>query len=75
MMLAIEVGMSTTANMTTKKVTAVPARLEPFGDVGWTVFCFKSAGAAAAWVVANPQAAMPCWRRFDVVGGELVLAR
>lgn len=65
--------MDATRKMT--QVTQVPARLEPFGETGWTVFSFADARAAAEWVASYPQAAMPCWRRFETVGGELMLAR
>lgn len=58
-----------------KTQTQVPHRMEPFGDTGWTVTTFATAQEAADFVQANPRAAMPCWRRFDEVNGELVLAR
>lgn len=67
--------LSATGTQARKLVTKVPARLEPFGQTGWTVFGFATATEAAAWVASNPRAAMPCWRRFDVVDGDLVLAR
>jgi hypothetical protein len=60
---------------TNEAVTRLPARLESFGMVGWTVFEFDTATLAAEWFTANPRAAMPCWKRMDVVGGELRLAR
>lgn len=40
-------------------------------SAGWTVGHFTDARAAARFVQAHPTAAMPCWRRFDVVDGEL----
>jgi len=58
-----------------KKVTAVPARTEPFGGIGWTVYEFANATEAAAWVRLYPQAAMPCWKRWDVIDGELLEVR
>lgn len=57
------------------KVTTVPARLESFGQTGWTVFTFATPADAGAWVQANPQAAMPCWRRCEVIDGELTQVR
>lgn len=58
-----------------KLQTQVPYRLEPFGGAGWSVALFASAELAAGFVQAHPQAAMPCWRRFDVIAGALVLVR
>jgi hypothetical protein len=58
-----------------QKVTQVPARTEPFGGIGWTVYTFIDAREAARWVAAFPQAAMPCWKRFETVNGELLRAR
>lgn len=52
----------------------LPYRLECFGQTGWTVATF-TARDAAVFVLANPQAAMPCWRRFDIVNGELIQTR
>ena len=60
---------------TAKPVTKVPSRLEPLGKSGWTVFEFASANDAAAFVKAYPECRMPCWARFDVVEGALLLAR
>jgi hypothetical protein len=57
-----------------KPQTAVPHRMEPFGAVGWTVSMFPTAHDAAAFVLAHPQAAMPCWKRVDIINGALVLA-
>lgn len=59
----------------TNAVTKLPARLEPFGDIGWTVFTFPDARAAASWFLANPQARMPCWQRLEVIDGQLVQVR
>lgn len=56
-------------------VTQVPSRLEPFGGIGWTVYTFGDAREAADFVRTNPNARMPCWRRFDIVGGQLVQVR
>jgi hypothetical protein len=52
----------------------LPYRLEPFGMTGWTVSAM-SAEAAAQFVTNHPAAAMPCWKRFDVVAGRLVQTR
>lgn len=60
---------------TTKPKFELPARLEPFGGIGWTICEFADARAAAAFVVAHPSAAMPCWRRFDIVDGALMVVR
>jgi hypothetical protein len=56
-------------------VTRLPARLEPFGQRGWTVFEFATSEQAAEWFMSYPEAAMPCWRRFSIVAGKLVLVR
>jgi hypothetical protein len=53
---------------------SLPYRLEPFGQSGWTV-ARMSAQEAAAFVRANPQAEMPCWKRFDEIDGQLFLVR
>lgn len=58
-----------------KTITALPHRLESFGMVGWTVRQFANATEAAHFFKTYPECAMPCWKRMDVVGGELVLAR
>lgn len=52
----------------------LPYRLEPFGLNGWTVVSM-SAEVAANFVRNNPAAAMPCWKRFDVIEGRLVQVR
>jgi hypothetical protein len=52
----------------------LPYRLEPFGHTGWTV-SEMSAEDAARFVARHPNAAMPCWRRFDTIDGELVQVR
>lgn len=62
-------------NKASKMVTELPARLEPFGGKGWTVFRFDSAQDAAAWFESNRSAAMPCWKRMSVVDGALMLVR
>lgn len=56
-------------------VTRVPARLEPFGKIGWTVFDCRTPEAAAHFVARNPDAAMPCWRRWDTIDGQLLQVR
>lgn len=53
-------------------VTEVPHRLEPFRGIGWTVATFASPALAAAFVTAHPNAAMPCWRRWEIADGDLV---
>lgn len=58
-----------------KKVTEVPYRTEPFGGIGWSTAKFDSARDAAQFVLAHPDAAERCWRRFEIVDGELTLAR
>jgi hypothetical protein len=50
-------------------VTKVPFRLEPFGTTGWTVFEAVDAYEAAVFVRRNPAAAMPCWKRWEIVDG------
>lgn len=52
----------------------LPYRLEPFGMTGWTVVTM-TATAAAAFVRTHAAAAMPCWKRFDIVNDRLVLTR
>lgn len=56
-------------------VTKLPYRLEAFGGIGWTVTEFKTAADAAAFFTAHRNAEMPCWRRMDIINGELILAR
>jgi endo-beta-N-acetylglucosaminidase D len=57
-------------------VTKVPARLEPLNmGIGWTVFEFATAKEAAEWVASFPQAAMPCWKRWETRDGNLMLVR
>jgi hypothetical protein len=63
------------SNAHSKPVTSLPHRLEPWGMSGWTVRDFRDATEAAEFFQDYPQAAMPRWRRMDVVGGQLVLAR
>ncbi len=55
-------------NLTRSGKQFVPGR----GDAGWTVKNFPTARDAARFVAVHPEAAMPCWQRFSVVGGELV---
>lgn len=52
----------------------LPYRLECFGQTGWTVGAFTPK-EAAAFMLNHPQAAMPCWRRFDIIAGEAVVVR
>jgi hypothetical protein len=65
----------TNTNNTNKTVTSLPHRMEPFGEVGWTVTQFATAEDAAAFFLAHRDAAMPCWHRMEVVGGELAVVR
>jgi hypothetical protein len=37
---------------------------------GWALFEFASVAAARVFMRANPQAAMPCWRRPDLFAAE-----
>lgn len=60
--------------MEAKQLIDLPYRLEPFGQVGWTVGRMTPE-AAADFVRANRSAAMPCWHRFDEIDGQLVLVR
>ena len=60
---------------TNEKVLRVPSRTEPFGGIGWTVYEFATAREAAEFVRGFPQAAMPCWKRFEIIGGELIQVR
>jgi hypothetical protein len=62
-------------NTTTKTVSKVPSRTEPFGGIGWTVYEFANAREAADFVRSYPQAAMPCWKRFEVIDGDLIQVR
>lgn len=59
----------------TAAITCLPHRLEPWGMVGWTVREFASASDAADFFRRYPAAAMPCWRRMEVIDGQLVLVR
>jgi hypothetical protein len=62
--------------MNTTLVTKVPGRCEPVsGDNGWTVYEFATAVEAADFVRAYPQAAMPCWKRWEIVDGQLTQVR
>lgn len=49
-----------------------PMRVVPAGASasGWSVFAFASVAAAREFMRANPQAAMPCWRRPDLFAAE-----
>lgn len=60
---------------TMSKVTSLPHRLEYFGMTGWTVREFSDAHAAAQWFQTYQCAAMPCWKRMEVIDGELFLVR
>lgn len=58
-----------------RPVNCLPHRLEPWGLTGWTVREFASAEDAAEFFLRHPDAAMPCWRRMEVIDGQLVLVR
>lgn len=70
-----ENDMQTTTDKTFTTITCLPHRLEPWGMVGWTVREFASASDAADFFERYPAAAMPCWRRLEVIDGQLVLVR
>lgn len=53
----------------------IPARLEPFGQIGWTLFAFSTAAAAVEFVRAHPDAAMPCWRRWEGLSDAALASR
>lgn len=64
-----------------EKVTRIP-HLVSFGDkphtfkvgrgeAGWTVRDCGDARSAALFFECHQFAAMPCWVRFEVIGGEL----
>lgn len=62
------------------KVLALPYRLEAvpdpvLGKIGIAVGTFVSAKAAADFFQRYPQAATPCWKRMEVIDGELVQVR
>ncbi len=69
----------------TSTTFTIPYRLEAFPGMGngWTSTEFdnatpkgESGRTDAAWFFETyKSAAMPCWRRFDVVDGRLVQAR
>jgi len=61
--------------MKAEHVTTIPHRLEPFGRAGWTVVGFADSRAAAAWYAAHRNAAMPCWKRWEVIDGCLMQVR
>jgi len=65
-------------------VTSLPTRLDfdgrggmkpGRGSAGWTVYQFGSAVEAAEFFATHQHAAMPCWKRMDVVDGALVQVR
>jgi hypothetical protein len=45
------------------------------GGAGWTVYQFVSAVEAAEFFEAHQHCAMPCWKRMDVIDGQLVQVR
>ena len=61
--------------MTAKPVLAVPARIASNPASGWTVYEFKSAREAAEFITGYPECAMPCWKRFEVISGDLMQVR
>ena len=50
-----------------RRVLVVKGTPGSHGDAGWTVFECRTPERAADFVAAYPQAAMPCWRRFEVL--------
>jgi hypothetical protein len=46
----------------------VPGR----GEAGWTVYKFENAREAAWFFQSHQHCAMPCWKRFEVIDGELM---
>lgn len=62
--------MTTTHSAATADQVKVPARLEPFGLIGWALFVFDSLEKAHAWAAAHPSAYMRCWRRPECWGGR-----
>jgi hypothetical protein len=52
----------------------LPYRLEPFGGIGWTVTAMTPEDAAK-FVTRYPSAAMPCWKRLDIIDGRLCQTR
>lgn len=65
-------------------VTKLPTRIDHDGkggtvvgrgNAGWTMMEFSDASEAAEFFRTHQFAAMPCWRRMEVVGGELMMVR
>lgn len=52
----------------------LPYRLEPFGQIGWSVV-ETTREAAAQFFLTYQSARMPCWSRFEVIGGKLYIVR
>jgi hypothetical protein len=61
--------------MTPTPVTKVPARIADNPTSGWTVYEFKTPADAAAFVATYPECAMPCWKRFETINGDLMQVR
>lgn len=55
--------------------TLSPATRDHGRGFGWSVASFKSSEDAARFVQNYPNAAMPCWRRFEVIEGKLIIVR
>jgi hypothetical protein len=56
-------------------VTKVPARIAENPSSGWTVYSFETPEAAAVFVAGYPECEMPCWERFETIGGALMQVR
>lgn len=56
-------------------VTKVPSRIAENPNSGWTVYEFATPAEAADFIAAYPQCAMPCWKRFETIGGALMQVR
>lgn len=54
------------ADGTGRRVVVVAGTTGAMGDAGWTLVECRTAERAADFVAAYPQAAMPCWKRFEV---------
>jgi hypothetical protein len=61
--------------MNAKPVTQVPARIATNPASGWTVYEFATPEKAAEFVAGYPECAMPCWKRFETIGGALMQVR
>lgn len=55
--------------------TGVPSLVLGNGSAGWTVKSFENSLQAAKFFLENQFCAMPCWERFAVVNGLLVIVK